>query len=291
MNTITSASSAGSGSAKLVMSAGEPLRCYREPGNSRAEFRRTRGGTTLETRTVIEDLAAKTRSRFELWAAFVNACHATHVAEVGVWKGEFAAAMLSACSSVGTYYMLDPWRHLDDWNKPANVSAAAFEEIYAEAMSRTEFAAERRRVLRGTTLEVIDDIGDQTLDFAYIDGDHTLKGVSTDLIAIRPKMRAGGFVAGDDFYPSIWQHGTGFEPTLVFPFAVHFALSVRATIYALPFGQFLIAMPGDGTAKAGSFVDLTGRYRSVDLLQQLPARGSVIGRLRKSFLAHRRSAS
>jgi hypothetical protein len=184
--------------------------------------------------------------------------------------------------------MLDPWRHLDDWNKPANVSRAAFEEIYAEAMSRTEFAAPRRRVLRGTTLEIIDDIGDQSLDFAYIDGDHTLKGVATDLIAIRPKMRVGGFVAGDDFYPSIWQHGTGFEPTLVFPFAVHFALSVRATIYALPFGQFLIAMPGDGTAKSGSFVDLTGRYRSVDLLQQLPAGRGVIGRLRKTFLAHRR---
>jgi hypothetical protein len=45
-----------------------------------------------------------------------------------------------------------------------------------------------------------------------------------------------------------------------------------ATIYALPFAQFLIAMPSDATAKSGSFMDLTGRYRSVDLLQQLPAR-------------------
>jgi hypothetical protein len=184
--------------------------------------------------------------------------------------------------------MLDPWRHLNDWNKPANVSSAAFEEIYAEAMSRTEFAAPRRRVLRGTTLEIIDDIGDQTLDFAYIDGDHTLKGIATDLIAIRPKMRAGGFVAGDDFFPTIWQHGTAFEPTLVFPFAVHFALSIRATIYALPFAQFLIAMPGDATAKPEGFLDLTGRYQSVELLQQWPAaRGSVISRLRKAFLAPR----
>jgi len=242
----------------------------------------------LETRAVVEDLALKARSRIDLWSAFVSSCRATHVAEVGVGKGEFAAAILSACTSVATYYMLDPWRHLNDWNKPANVSSAAFAEIYAEAMSRTEFAAARRRVLRGTTLEVIDNIGDQTLDFAYIDGDHTLKGVATDLIAIRPKMRAGGFVAGDDFYPSIWQHGTAFEPTLVFPLAVHFALSIRATIYALPFAQFLIAMPSDATAKSGSFVDLTGRYRSVDLLQQLPARASVISRLRRTFLAHGR---
>ena len=58
--------------------------------------------------------------------------------------------------------------------------------------------------------------------------------------------------------------------------------------YALPFAQFLIAMPSDATAKSGSFVDLTGRYRSVDLLQQLPARRDVISRLRKALLAPRR---
>jgi len=242
----------------------------------------------LETKAVVEDLASKARSRIDLWTAFVNSCRATHVAEVGVWKGEFAAAVLSACTSVTTYYMLDPWRHLHDWNKPANVSSAAFEEIYAEAMSRTEFAGPRRRVLRGTTLEIVDEIRDRTLDFVYIDGDHTLKGIATDLIAIRPKLRPGGFVAGDDFYPSIWQHGPAFEPTLVFPFAVHFALSVRGTIYALPFGQFLIAMPTDAAAESGSFIDLTGGYGSVDLLQQLEARAGVMNRLRKAFLALRR---
>jgi hypothetical protein len=208
------------------------------------------------------------------------------VAEVGVWKGEFAAEVLAACSTIATYYMIDPWRHLDDWNKPANVASQTFEAIRLEAMARTNFASARRRVLRGTTLEVVDAVDDGTLDFAYIDGDHTLRGISTDLISLLPKMRVGGFIGGDDFCPSIWQHGSEFEPTLIFPFAVHFALAMRASIFALPFNQFLISLPSVPRAGAGAFVDLTGRYGSLDLLRQLRSRrASVRERLRRAVLA------
>jgi hypothetical protein len=182
--------------------------------------------------------------------------------------------------------MIDPWHHLDDWNKPANVASKTFEAIRLEAMARTEFASARRRVLRGTTLEVVEAVDDGALDFAYVDGDHTLKGIGTDLISLLPKMRVGGFIGGDDFCPSIWQHGSEFEPTLVFPFAVHFALAVRASIFALPFDQFLISLPSVPRAGAGTFVDLTGRYGSLDLLRQLPSRRmSVRERLRRRLSA------
>jgi hypothetical protein len=239
-----------------------------------------------ETRALLERLTARSRSRVDLWTYFISACGAQSVAEVGVWKGEFAAELLAACSTITTYYMIDPWRHLDDWNKPANVASQTFEAIRLEAMARTDFASARRRVLRGTTLEVVDAVEDGALDFAYIDGDHTLRGISTDLISLLPKMRVGGFIGGDDFCPSIWQHGSEFEPTLVFPFAVHFALAMRASIFALPFNQFLISLPSVPRAGAGAFVDLTSRYGSLDLLRQVPSRrNSVRERLRRALLA------
>jgi predicted O-methyltransferase YrrM len=241
-----------------------------------------------DRRPLLESLGGA-RSRVDLWTHFLSACGARSVAEIGVWKGEFAAELLTACSTIATYYMIDPWRHLDEWNKPANVASQAFEALHLEAMARTDFAAARRRVLRGTTLEVVDAVEDGALDFAYIDGDHTLKGISTDLISILPKVRAGGFIGGDDFCPSIWQHGAAFEPTLVFPFAVHFALAIRASIFALPFNQFLIALPGVPRAGAGTFVDLTGRYGSLELLRQLPVQRPSVGkRLRRALLARRR---
>ncbi len=102
---------------------------------------------------------------------------------------------------------------------------------------------------------MIDRIPDGELDFAYIDGDHTLKGITIDLIRVYPKVRIGGFIAGDDFSRSMWHHKTSFEPTLVFPFAVYFAEAVGATIYGLPHIQFCLQKTGGGQFR---FVDLDG---------------------------------
>src|SRR6266568_8067711 len=101
-----------------------------------------------------------------------------------------------------------------------------FKDVCAEALLKTDFAASRRIVLKGRTSAVIDEIPDQSLDFAYIDGDHTLKGITVDLTCVYPKVRVGGFLTGDDFTSSIWEHKTTFEPTLVYPFAVYFAEAV-----------------------------------------------------------------
>lgn len=79
-------------------------------------------------------------------------------------------------------------------------------------------------------------------------------------------MRVGGFLTGDDFSSSIWEHKTTFEPTLVFPLAVHFAEAVGATIFALPYSQFCMQKNGE---KRFSFVDLTGDYGDITLRNQV----------------------
>ena len=187
------------------------------------------------------------------------------MAEVGVYRGDFAAEVLRRCDGLATYYMIDPWRHLNDWNKPANHENDVLEELFQETKAKTDFAAAKRVILRGKTTEVIEQIADGELDFAYVDADHTLKGITIDLIRVYPKVRAGGFVGGDDFGRSVWEHNTAFEPTLVFPFAVYFAEAVGATIYALPHSQFCL-QKNDGAQF--SFVDLTGKYDDVGLLNQ-----------------------
>jgi methyltransferase family protein len=212
-------------------------------------------------------VAAETRA--ELWTRFVAESGAQSVAEIGVYRGQFAAKLLDACPAVATYYMIDPWRHLDDWNKPANKSDDVFEGFYREAMERTSDHEAKRVVLRGTTTEVLDQIPDGSLDFAYVDGDHTLRGITIDLIRVFPKIKDGGWIGGDDFAPSIWQHKPEYEPTLVFPLAVHFAEAVGARIYGLPFKQFLIEK---SAADRHEFVDLTGNYGDLELNGQLRRR-------------------
>jgi hypothetical protein len=205
----------------------------------------------------------------EFWPRFVNDTGATAVAEIGVYRGEFAARLLAECDHITSYYMIDPWRHLADWNKPANKPDDVFERYFRESMQKTSAWADKRIVLRGTTTDVIDHVPDGTLDFVYVDGDHTLRGITIDLVKVFPKVRASGWIGGDDFSPSIWQHSEAYEPTLVCPFAIYFAEAVGARIYALPHKQFLIEKTGAGY----ELVDLTGRYGALDLRSQLIRQG------------------
>jgi len=215
------------------------------------------------TENLLRQLAETAPHRFDLWHCFLREMDVRRMAEIGVYEGDFAASMLQTCS-IEKYYLLDPWRHLADWNKPYNTDDKSFERIFQTASEKTEFARDRRLMLRGTTTEVIDQIPDGELDFAYIDGDHTLRGITIDMARVYPKIRREGFIGGDDFSPTAWYHGSRFEPTLVFPYAVYFAEAAGATIFALPNMQFLLQKDS-----GFRFVDLTGEFRDLSLLPQL----------------------
>jgi hypothetical protein len=214
----------------------------------------------------LTELVGSATDRLGFWVSFLSRLEPQHVAEIGVFRGAFAEELLNRVPSISAYYMVDPWRHLDDWNKPANRDDPEFERIFERAMSRTEEHAHKRQVLRGRTVEVLDKIADEQLDFLYIDGDHTLRGITIDLVNGFGKVRPNGWVGGDDFTRTIWQHGQDFEPTMVFPFAVYFAEAVGCPVYALPYRQFLIEKSPE---KGFAFIDLTGSYPSPDLLSQL----------------------
>jgi hypothetical protein len=208
------------------------------------------------------ELISKSSSRFELWNKFLGEERPEKVAEVGVWKGDFAKHILESNKFIKKYYMIDPWTKLADWNKPFNVEMKVFDEIYHEAINKTEFAAKKIKVLRGTTKEVVNKIPDDSLDFIYIDGDHTLRGITIDLIKLFPKVKNNGYIGGDDFLPTPWQHNLNYEPTFVCPFSIYFAEAVDLPIVALPYNQFLLQKK-DHTYF--DFYDTTDKYNDISL--------------------------
>ena len=109
-------------------------------------------------------------------------------------------------------------------------------------------------MLRGTTAEVASQIPDGSLDLVYVDGDHTLRGITIDLLTMLPKVRPGGMIGGDDYFADPWHHGAKYEPTLVCPFALYFAEAMHLPFVALPFRQFLILNEPTGF----SFTNLPG---------------------------------
>jgi hypothetical protein len=213
----------------------------------------------------LSNIVEQADNRLALWGNFLNQIDARTVAEIGVYKGKFAQSILKQCSSIDKYYMVDPWRNLEDWNKPANQTSEEFQNILNQALSLTDFAKEKRIILRGRTSEVISQIPDRSLDFVYIDGDHTLKGITIDLIQVLPKVKEGGFIGGDDFCSSIWQHSKKFEPTFVFPYSVYFAEAINTKIYAFPHKQFLIQIPFHSEQTSFEFIDRTQEYQSTEI--------------------------
>ena len=216
----------------------------------------------------IRQLASGSSSRLDLWTRIIQSSQVRVMAEIGIWTAEVATHLLTQCEQIERYYMVDPWAPQPDWNGPYNVDSDRFAENYAIAMKNTAFAADRRVVLRGDTLSMIDKIPDNSLDMVYIDGDHTLRGITIDLIKVFPKIKEGGLIGGDDFINTPWQHGVTYEPTLVCPFSVYFAEAMNVPIVALPHKQFLISKTA---GVPHTFTDLTGDYFDISLNKLPPS--------------------
>lgn len=196
--------------------------------------------THEELSKIVAGSIENSSNRFQLWAYFLNRVESRNACEVGVWKGDFARYLLDHVDTIEKYYFVDPWRNLPTWNKPANKSNDEFENIRSEALEKNKMHEGKIRELRMTTKEAAANLEDETLDFTYIDGDHTLRGITIDLNVIYPKTKTNGFIGGDDFTKNIWQHSDKYDPTEVFPYAVYFAEAKNCTIFTLPYNQFLI---------------------------------------------------
>jgi len=219
-------------------------------------------------RHALDRLTASPADRVTLWSEFINTLQCRTVAEIGVWKGEFASKMLTRCPGIGKYIMVDPWRPLERWNKPFNTTNEKFDDVYNQAMTSTALFKDKITVLRDETRSAVKEIENGSLDLVYIDGDHTLRGITIDLIATFEKVKPGGFIGGDDFTANMWQHGRKYEPTLVCPLAVYFAEAIEAEIFILPFNQFLIQKPF-GKGSSFSLTSYVSTDYKLDVLSNL----------------------
>jgi hypothetical protein len=188
----------------------------------------------------------KGEGRENFWINFLNIMKCNNFCEIGVYKGKFSKKILSNVDSIEKYYMIDPWKHLNNWNKPANHDDSIFKSMYDDVMELTKNYSNKRIVLRDQTKNIIHKIENESLDFVYIDGDHTLRGITLDLHLSLSKVRKGGIIAGDDLAKQIWRHGNSYSPTQVFPYVLYFAELHNFKIYLLPWMQFFMVKESTG---------------------------------------------
>ena len=154
-------------------------------------------------------------------------------AEAGVWEGYFSRQLM-AHKNVKDCFLIDPWRLQKRWTagrQPSEDEEATkmFEKAYQKTLDNTKDYKKKRIILRGKSTEVAHEIKDESLDFSYIDGDHTLRGITIDLAIYWSKTKKGGVIMGDDVVePRTHCHNSFFkgrpsEPMFVFPYVLYFA--------------------------------------------------------------------
>lgn len=128
--------------------------------------------------------------------------------EIGVWRGEFSRKILEVLEPK-KLYLIDPWKTFEDHDGAAfsgREEDETMDEIAATVaqMYDAEIKSKQVIVIREMSAEALTKFNDETISFAYVDGDHSYEGVKADLAALMPKMAAGGIMAFDDYHRRGW---------------------------------------------------------------------------------------
>ena len=124
--------------------------------------------------------------------------HSLVGAEVGVFDGHTSDALLRELPGL-KLWMVDPWAPYEGRSIVGVLDQPCFDRAYQSAMWWTTHAADRRFVLRQPSPGAADSFADDSLDFAFIDGNHLYKFVRDDIYAWWPKVKSDGLLAGHDY--------------------------------------------------------------------------------------------
>jgi len=131
-------------------------------------------------------------------------------AEIGVQRGEFSKEIFHE-TQVELLHLVDPWVHFDSGydGDPANVPQGAQDENYRYVLGLFG-GYYRAKIHRMTSLEAASRLPQGSLDFAYIDANHSYEHVLEDLRAWSRVVKPTGWLMGHDFIDNGWCRQAGF---------------------------------------------------------------------------------
>jgi predicted O-methyltransferase YrrM len=149
------------------------------------------------------------KRRFEVLADMVKKNGWTRGAEIGLFKGATFFHLLDHCPDL-TLIGVDSWASseqphakdinagLSTWHSPEEM------EVLSDRVITKAQAYQQATVYHCTSLEAAGKVEDGSLDFVFVDADHSTEGVLSDVRAWAPKVRQGGWIVGhDEQWPSV----------------------------------------------------------------------------------------
>ena len=124
--------------------------------------------------------------------------------ELGCGDGDTTLHLLSNLPNL-TLYGIDPYTGYDDFN--GHNPKEMLEQNLVNTLQKIDSYKDRFILYRDISDNVVDKFEDESLDFIFIDGQHSYEQVLKDCQNYFPKIKKGGLFSGHDltalFTPSI----------------------------------------------------------------------------------------
>jgi len=112
--------------------------------------------------------------------------------EVGVYKGAYSRELCQANPEL-KLYCVDIWGINDRSQRQRNIH----QKIYKYA--KWKLSRHNTVLIRDLSMNAVTQFGDDTLDFVYIDANHSYSEVNQDIAGWTKKVRPSGIVSGHDY--------------------------------------------------------------------------------------------
>lgn len=120
--------------------------------------------------------------------------------EIGSWKGKSSVFMAEKIKESGKnieFYVIDTFDGTE--NEHEDYDEIKNKNLYDVYLKNIEPLKSYIKTVKGSSLDVHAQFNNNSIDFLFIDGDHTYKGVRSDLENWFTKVKAGGIIAGHDY--------------------------------------------------------------------------------------------
>lgn len=130
--------------------------------------------------------------------------------EVGVHRGQNVAVLLQQRPQL-EMHLVDLWAATESYRRSGDALAKRTpherQSDYQRANRAVAFAVDRVMIRRGESTSAAAEHLDGSLDFVFIDADHSYAACRADLEAWLPKVRRGGWIGGHDYGHRLEQAG------------------------------------------------------------------------------------
>jgi len=126
-------------------------------------------------------------------------------AEIGIWKGCNAREIIRHRPNV-IHIMVDPWSAIDrdksfveSGSEDSKVDQKEYNRCYDITLIRVNPWIKQCEIMKMKSVDAAELIADNSLDYVFIDADHSYAGVKQDIELWYPKIKLGGWIGGHDY--------------------------------------------------------------------------------------------